>query len=101
VLEQLDVTWHLGDQRQYRVEFLVSDNGRDWRKLTPQSAPASVPMTERVDLFARAGGTNRAVELVYPIHLRTSGVLAVRLIPMTGKALLCGAVLEPDDLSAK
>jgi hypothetical protein len=94
-LEQLDVTWHLGEQRQYRVEFLVSDDGRDWRKVAAKSAPASAPVTERVDLFARAGGANRLVELVYPVHLPTPGVVEVRLTPVTGKALLCGAVLEP------
>jgi hypothetical protein len=94
-LAQLDVTWHLGEQRQYRVEFLVSDDGRDWRKLAARSAPASAPVTERVDLFARAGGANRLVELVYPVNLRTPGVVEVRLTPVTGKALLCGAVLEP------
>lgn len=96
-LAELDVTWFEGDKRQYRVDFLVSDDGQEWRKLEPRSAPvaAAAPVTERVDLFARAGGANRLVELSFPIHLRAPGVVEVRLVPVTGKALLCAAVLEP------
>jgi hypothetical protein len=52
-------------------------------------------INERVDLFARAGGPRRVVELVYPVSLRSQGKVEVRLTPVTGKALLCGAVLEP------
>jgi hypothetical protein len=95
-LEQLDVTWHLGEQRQYRVEFLVSDDGTNWRKLAAQAGSVAEPVSDRVDLFARAGGAKRPVELVYPINLAVPGVVELRLVPVTGKALLCGVVLEPD-----
>ncbi len=96
-LEQLDVTWFSGGQRQYRVEFLVSDEGNNWRKIAAKSGSVSEPVNDRVDVFARAGGAKRPVELVYPINLAVPGVVELRLMPVTGKALLCGAVLEPTE----
>ena len=63
--------------------------------LTLLAAATPVPaVTERVDLFAKAGGANRLVELVYPVTLPEPGVAEVRLVPVTGKAVVSGAVLE-------
>ncbi|MCU0784400.1 MAG: discoidin domain-containing protein, partial [Verrucomicrobia bacterium] len=99
-LEQIDIAWFQGDRRQYRVEFLVSDDGHDWRKILAQVAAASTPAPDRVDLFTRAGGANRAVELSYPVSLPNAGSVELRLTPVTGKAVLCGAILEPVDSAA-
>lgn len=94
-LDQLAITWHEGDRRRYRVEFQVSDDGHTWRKLTPRTAAAPPAVTARVDLFTRAGGPRRVVELTYPVRLNSRGVVEVRLTPVVGKALLSAAVLEP------
>ena len=58
--------------------------------------PARPPaLTERVDLVDRAGGTRRAIQLAYPVRLEKAGVVEVTLTPVHGRALICGAVLEP------
>lgn len=52
---------------------------------------------ERVVLAALAGGPRRRRERVYPI-LRDAaggGAAEVRLTPVAGRALRCGAVVEP------
>jgi hypothetical protein len=51
--------------------------------------------TDRVDLFARAGGPGRVLELTYPVELTTPAVVGVELTPVIGKAIICGTVLEP------
>ncbi|MBM3888861.1 MAG: hypothetical protein FJ388_07005 [Verrucomicrobia bacterium] len=95
-MEHLDVEWFGGDKRRYRVEFLTSNDGREWSKLTvkPQR-PASAGHTDRVDIFRRAGRANRIVELSYPVRLTAPGAVQLTLTPVKGKSLLCGAVLEP------
>jgi len=94
-MDHVDVVWFGGDKRQYRVEFLTSNDGREWSELTvkPQ-CPASARQTDRVDIFQRAGGANRVVELSYPVTLSAPGAVQLMLTPVKGKALLCGAVLE-------
>jgi hypothetical protein len=50
---------------------------------------------DRVDVFSRAGRTNRVVDLDYPVALKSAGAVEVTLTPVKGTAILCGAVLEP------
>lgn len=50
---------------------------------------------ERVDIFAASGGRQRALERVWPVKLDRPGVVTVTLTPAKGKALVCGAALEP------
>ena len=45
-----------------------------------------------IDIFS---GANRVLERVYPITVGTTGKVIVTLTPVTGKANVCGAVLEP------
>jgi hypothetical protein len=54
-------------------------------------------ITDRIDLVQRAGGSRRAIQLVYPLRLEKPGVVQVTLTPVHGMALICGAVLEPSD----
>ena len=49
---------------------------------------------DRVDVFSRAGGIGRVVELTYPVTLRSEGAVTFTLTPLKGNAILCGAVLE-------
>jgi hypothetical protein len=51
--------------------------------------------TDRVDLAERPGGANRVVELVYPVTLGSPGAVSLKVTPVSGKAMLCGAVVEP------
>jgi hypothetical protein len=46
--------------------------------------------TDRIDLYQRAGGTNRIVTLTYPVELTAPGTVKVTLTPIKGKALICG-----------
>jgi hypothetical protein len=54
---------------------------------------------DRVDTFQRAGGARRVVAVVYSVAVGSAGVVNVVLTPVKGKAILCGAVLEPEQLS--
>ncbi len=79
----------------YRLRLLLLDPestapGQRVFDVRVAGAPA-----DRVDVFQRAGGARRVVALVYPVSLRSAGAVEVTLTPVNGKALLCGAVLEP------
>ena len=86
----------------YRLRLLAADPASTAAgqrvldvKVTTRVAAAATVHTDRVDLFARAGGAHRVLELVYPVSLTASGVVEVELTPVIGKALICGVVLEP------
>lgn len=49
----------------------------------------------RADINELSGGTNRVYTISCPIELERPGEIEVRLTPVQGKALICGAVLEP------
>jgi hypothetical protein len=101
--DHIDLLWYEGARRRYKFDLLVSQDGKAWTKVAVQSdapaaaAPAApaVPGVERVDLFQRAGGAGRIVELAYPVTVGAQGEVDVTLTPVAGKALICGAVLEP------
>ncbi len=50
-----------------------------------------------VDIFALAGGANKAFSLTYPANIRgnNTGTLTVQLTPTTGSAALAGIVVSP------
>ncbi len=84
----------------YRLRLLAADPsssaaGQRVFDVKVTSGAAATVRTDRVDIFARTGGANRVLELVYPVKLTASGAVEVELTPVIGKALLCGAVLEP------
>lgn len=98
--DHVDIAWYLGAQRQYKFDILVSADGRQWsevayKKESGGSGAASAARTERVDIFKHAGGAGRAMELTYPVVFADAGAVEVTLTPVTGKALICAAVLEP------
>ena len=41
------------------------------------------------------------VKLTYPVTLKSAGAVALTLMPVTGNAILCGAVLEPAGLTGR
>ncbi len=96
-LQRLGIAWFGGTGRQPRFEVLVSDDGEQWRavKNFRADAPGQVVPETHVDIFAVTHATARQYERAWPVHLARPGCVAVRLTPVTGKALLCGAELIP------
>jgi hypothetical protein len=58
------------------------------------------PVRERLDVFRLAGGRHRVVERSYSVRLVRSGKLTLTLTPVTGKALISGAVVRPLESAA-
>ena len=54
-------------------------------------------ISQRVDVFQRAGARNRIVALTYSVELDEPDVVRVTLSPVKGTALICGLKLEPVD----
>jgi hypothetical protein len=50
---------------------------------------------DHVDIFERTGGRNRILSLDYRIDVGPDGLVDVKLNPVKGMALICGAILEP------
>lgn len=82
----------------YRLRLLVLDpdsTGPGQRLFDVKVADAS---PEQVDVFQRAGGARRIAALDYSVTLKSAGAVDVTLTPVKGTAILCGAVLEPEQL---
>jgi hypothetical protein len=58
------------------------------------TAGAGAQLTERVDIFRLAGHKNRMIARPYRLTLRQPDAVEVTLKPVTGKAMICGAVLQ-------
>jgi len=78
----------------YRLRVLLLDPsstapGQRVFEIKVADAPA-----DRVDVFSRAGGAHRVVEIAYHVAVNASGTVDLKVTPTTGKAILCGLVLE-------
>jgi hypothetical protein len=96
-VDQLEIAWFGGAARQPQFEVQVSDDGQQWRAVKnfrPAEAASAAP-EQCLDLFKATGVTGRVFERIWPVRLTRPGWVTVTLTPVTGKALLCGAVLEP------
>jgi hypothetical protein len=60
----------------------------------------ATPVQERLDVFLLAGGRQRVVERSYTVKVPSSGKLVLTLTPVTGKALISGAVVQPLESAA-
>jgi len=94
--DRVEVDWYKGASRKYDFDILISTDGRKWSKLAFQTGSHSNRRLDRVDIFARAGGSHRVLRLTYPIELKQPGQIDVTLTPIKGQALICGARLEPE-----
>ncbi len=96
-LERLGLAWFGGLARQPQFEVLVSDDGQQWRAVKNLRAASGLAVAPeaRIDLFKETGGKARVFERSWPVQLARPGCVTVTLTPVAGKALLCGAVLEP------
>ncbi len=82
---------------EYRLELLMLDpksTGPGQRVFNVTVSKPAVE-TDRIDIFEQTGQTNRILVRRYPIMLEEAGRVDVTLEPVKGKALLCGAILEP------
>ncbi len=82
-LIMLDPSSTAAGQRVFNVS--VAAGVRDIRELAK----------EQVDIFKEAGGVFKVAEHVYSLHLDCADSIRITLTPVKGKALICGAVLEP------
>jgi hypothetical protein len=92
--DQVAIDWFEGEKRTYAFELSVSDDGKTWKKLDLQPARASSIATDRIDVVELAG-PNRVLQRTYDLELDAPGVVQLRLVPVRGKALLCGLELAP------
>ncbi len=56
---------------------------------------------DTIDVFAQTGGRFKVLEKIYPVQLEDDGYVQVNLKPRKGKALICGAILEPRRYSSR
>jgi hypothetical protein len=54
-----------------------------------------VVVEDRLDVFAGSGGNCRVLERAWTVRPDKAGCVTVTLSPVKGRALVCGAVLEP------
>ena len=84
------------NKRKAHFEVQVSDDGKVWQPVKNLRPNVEVfRVADRVDIFRLAGAPNKTVERSYDLTLSRGGVVNVTLTPVKGKALICGAVLEP------
>ena len=81
-----------GDYR-LRLLFRNSDSTLSGQRILEVKV-SDLP-TDRVDLVCQKSEVNHLVELVYPVTIKSAGAVDLTLTPVKGKAILCGAVLEP------
>ncbi|MHC4687123.1 MAG: hypothetical protein ACYTEW_22865, partial [Planctomycetota bacterium] len=84
---------------KYRLELLMLEPkstgpGQRLFNVTVRHRTVSIE-TDRIDIFKQTGQDNRILVRRYPITLEEPGRVDVILEPVKGKALLCGAILEP------
>ena len=84
----------------YRVRLLMLDPvstsaGQRVFSVATSVAGGQATAAARVDIFAETAGRGRALERVFDVKLPAAGRVTVTLTPVTGKALICGAALEP------
>lgn len=96
--DHLAIAWYGTDGRQPSYDIRLSHDGKLWTVPARSRSSAAKPaltLAERLDIFAEAGASNRPLERTFPVCLPSPGRITLTLTPVTGKALICGAMLEP------
>jgi hypothetical protein len=94
-MDHVNIAWY-GHGREYRFDLQVSDDGKTWRPVEYARAAPARDVYE-VDIFKQAGGRNKPLTLEYRVKLEEPGNPSVRLVPVKGKALVCGVLLKKMD----
>ena len=100
--KRIQLAWFQASQRQARFDLLTSSDGEHWtpvETLQRDSVPSLA--ADRIDIFQETKQADRILERAYPVTLEAAGEVAVTVTPIQGKALICGAVLEPLDQSTQ
>jgi hypothetical protein len=94
-MDHMDIAWY-GQGRDYQFEMQISDDGTTWRPV--EYAPvAPARDVHEIDIFKEAGGKNKPLVLEYRVNLEAPGNPSVRLVPVKGRALVCGVLLKKMD----
>lgn len=93
--DRIGIDWYQAATREAQFEILVSDDGRQWSKVNHVRHLQKPLATDRIDIFKQTSRANCVLVRSYPIELEKPGRIDVTLTPVRGKALLCGAILEP------
>ena len=60
-----------------------------------RTTPLPAPPADRVDVFRETGRQRQPLHRDYALVLDSPGTVVITLTPVVGKAILCGALLEP------
>ncbi|MCX7045517.1 MAG: discoidin domain-containing protein [Candidatus Sumerlaeota bacterium] len=103
-VDHIEIAWFGSANRRAKYDVLISDDGEKWRRpkglKDPEGQTVAAPspallLKDRMDIFKAAGGANRIMEKTYPLDISANAKLELTLTPVSGQALICGAVLEP------
>ena len=61
--------------------------------------PSPAPPSDRIDVFRETGRQRQPFHRDYALVLDRPGTVVITLTPVVGKAILCGALLEPGPIS--
>ena len=83
------------DTRWAVFEMLVSDDGRQWSKVSQTQGEAARIHTGRTDIFKQTSLANKVLVCRYPVTVEKPDCIEITLNPVKGRVLLCGAILKP------
>jgi hypothetical protein len=98
--DQLRIFWNLGEERKYSFDLQFSQDGLTWTpvKYAEAESESAIPtpvMVRQIDLAKSAPTPNQIFTVAIPLRLESAGTVELSLVPIKGKASLCGLVLEP------
>lgn len=94
--DQLEIDWYLKHERRYDYDLLVSDNGKDWSKITLLDQARPNLIKDHIDLTARSDRQTGVCPLSYALTLSQPDEVGITLSPKQGTVTLLGIVLQPE-----
>lgn len=80
------------DQRVFEITI---DSGSEVESKDLRRRSEAKRLTDRVDLFRLTGRSGAVIQRTYDVTVGQAGAIRLTLTPIRGKALICGAVVEP------
>lgn len=95
-INRIGLAWYGADTRSPRFDIETSLDGKNWAPVSNLRRSEKGSGAEAtVDVFKKAGQTNRLVEWEMPVTLRQPGIFQITMTPVKGEAVISGLVLEP------